>query len=80
MREMTRESQFETGAAAPVGQVLTSSPSEETLVIISLLMRLYDIQMAHLSAVDENRANQIYEAHEKGDHFNPEIFIPSLED
>lgn len=54
----------------------TTAPSETELVIVSLLMRLYDIQMALLSNVDKPLADSIYDTHNNGGHFNPEIFIP----
>lgn len=63
---------------APV--VSETKPSEYQLAIISLLMRLYDINMALLSHFDEDSANEIYETHEKGGHFNPQIFIPNFGD
>lgn len=58
--------------AAPVG------PTESELVIIALLSRLYDINMAMLATMNENRADEVYEAHERGEHFNPPIFVPEV--
>lgn len=59
-------------------QLVSTGPSETELVIVSLLMRLYDLNLAILNHLDENRANEIYEAHEKGEHFNPPVFIPEV--
>lgn len=59
-------------------QQISVGPSETELVIVSLLMRLYDVQMAILTSMDEDKANQVYESHEKGEHFNPPIFVPDV--
>lgn len=56
--------------------LISTGPSETELVQVALLMRLYDLGMAILTSMDENKANQVFEAHEKGGHFNPPIFIP----
>lgn len=59
----------------------TSTPvviDENSLVIISLLMRLYDIQMALLSEMNKDLADSIYDTHALGGHFNPQIFIPNV--
>lgn len=62
------------------GILMTTGPSETDLVIVSLLMRLYDIQMALLSKVDKELADSIYDTHNGGGHFNPQIFIPSTDE
>lgn len=69
---------FENGTTEPVELIGNTSPSETELVIVSLLMRLNDIGMAILTHMDEEKANQVYEAHEKGEHFNPPVFIPEV--
>lgn len=56
----------------------STGPSETELVQVALLMRLYDLGMAILTSMDEDKANQVYEAHEKGGHFNPPVFIPDV--
>lgn len=56
------------------------NPTESELAIISLLMRLYDINMALLNHLDRDTADAIFESHQKGQHFNPEIFIPNFDD
>lgn len=61
-------------------QLVSTGPSETELVIVSLLMRLYDINLAILNHLNESRADEIYEAHEKGEHFNPPIFVPEVND
>ena len=79
MRETTRDEQFPQEYGNEItGEILETSPSETELVIVSLLMRLYDLNLAILNHLDENRANEIYEAHEKGLHFNPPIFVPEV--
>lgn len=55
-----------------------NGPSETELVIIALLMRLYDLNLAQLASVDADRADEVYEAHSKGEHFNPQVFIPQF--
>ena len=85
MREVTRDEKFpnepreETTGETFSGEVLQTSPSETELVQVALLMRLYDLGMAILTSMDEDKANQVFEAHEKGEHFNPPIFIPTPE-
>jgi hypothetical protein len=42
-------------------------------------MRNYDLLLALVSAANPERADEIYNAHERGEHFNPEIFVPTWE-
>lgn len=85
MRETTRDNQFPndpkegTGEELPGAELISTGPSETELVQVALLMRLYDLGMAILTAMDEDKANQVFEAHEKGGHFNPPVFIPDVE-
>lgn len=53
-------------------------PSTESKIIISLLMRIYDVQMAMLSHMSKDTADRLYEAHENGEDYNPTIFIPEI--
>lgn len=79
MREVTRDEKFPDEETT--GEVvLNTSPSETELVQVALLMRLYDLGMAILTSMNEDRANQVYEAHEKGEHFNPPVFIPDVKE
>lgn len=81
MREVTRDSKWveePTAEELPPAELVSTGPSETELVIVSLLMRLYDLNLAILSTMDEKRADEIYEAHEKGGHFNPPVFIPEV--
>jgi hypothetical protein len=55
----------------------STGPSETELVIVALLMRLYDVNMALLSHFDKPTADKIYDTHNEGGSFNPQIFIPS---
>lgn len=57
---------------------LEAQPSTESKIIISLLMRIYDVQMALLSNVDKATADKLYDAHERGEDFNPTIYIPEI--
>lgn len=59
------------------GELVGGSPTEGELVIISLLMRLYDVQLAILNEMNEDRANEVFDHHDNGGHFNPKIFIPT---
>ena len=59
---------------------IVSEPSEESRIIIALLMRLYDVQMALLTKVDPETADKLYDDHEAGKDFNPTIYIPELKD
>lgn len=61
------------------GMLMSTGPSETELVQVALLMRLYDLGMAILTSMDEDKANQVFEAHEKGEHFNPPVFIPDVD-
>lgn len=62
-------------ATEPV--VLQTAPDETQLIIVSLLMRLYDLNMALLSVQAPKIADDIFDHHAKGGHYNPEIFIPN---
>lgn len=78
MHEVEPDKQFDrTEELAPV---LVSGPSETELVMIALLMRIYDVNSAILAALDEGKANQVYEAHERGENFNPPVFIPDVQE
>lgn len=83
MREVTRDEQFPNDPKEGTGEELpaligNTGPSETELVQVALLMRLYDLGMAILTSMDEDKANQVFEAHEKGEHFNPPVFIPEV--
>lgn len=85
MKEVNRDEKFPNDPKGDAAEELpalmgNTGPSETELVIVSLLMRLYDLNLAILSHLDEKRADEIYEAHEKGAHFNPTIFIPEAPD
>lgn len=74
MREVTRDDKWD--ESTPLE--MHTSPSETELVTVSLLMRLYDLNLAILAGLNEVRADEIYEAHERGEHFNPPIFVPDV--
>ena len=81
MREVTRDQHFTDDSMGRLEQEQVenprgSGPDETQLVIVALLMRLYDIQMALLSLTDKELADAIHDAHAEGSHFNPQIFIP----
>lgn len=47
----------------------------DSKVIISLLVRLYDVHMGILSHLDKDTADKIYDAHDRGEHYHPNIFL-----
>jgi hypothetical protein len=55
------EEGFSAGMDALEGRLITSGPSEEQLVIVALLMRLYDVNMALLSHFDKETADRIFD-------------------
>lgn len=84
MKEVSRDEKFPeeygNGSVEELpGELISTGPSETELVQVALLMRLYDLGMAILTSLDEDKANQVYEAHEKGEHFNPPVFIPDVD-
>lgn len=64
----------------PEPTLLEAQPSTESKIIISLLMRIYDVQMALLTKVDPETADKLFDAHEEGKDFNPTIYIPEIND
>ena len=81
MKEVEPDKQFpgEEVPSEEFAPVLSSGPSEIELATIALLMRIYDTQSAILHALDPEKANEVWDAHARGDHFNPEIFIPKFD-
>lgn len=57
---------------------LVTEPDETQLLIVALLMRLYDVNMALLREVNEERALEIYTEHNAGGNFNPTMYVPDL--
>lgn len=49
-------------------------------VLLIMLMRLYDLNLALLSCVDENKAQYITELHERGQVFAPPAAFAQYED
>lgn len=64
----------------PQPVILEAQPSTESKIVISLLMRIYDVQMALLTKVDPDTADRIYDTHQRGEDFNPTIYIPEIND
>lgn len=80
MKETTRDEHWST----PVEEILPDETlellkdiKESLLILVTLGMRNYDLQLAMLNRVDVEKADLIYAAHKEGGHFNPTIFIPS---
>lgn len=48
---------------------------EIQLAQLTLLMRIYDMQMGVLTNIDESLADEIFEAHENGRTANPAIWM-----
>jgi hypothetical protein len=59
-------------------ELVSTGPSDAELLTITLLGRLYDIQMAILTVLDEETAGKVFDAHEQGENFNPPMYIPDL--
>jgi hypothetical protein len=59
-------------------ELMSTGPSDAELLSITILARLYDIGMAILTHLDEETAGKVFEAHEKGENFNPPMYIPDL--
>lgn len=54
--------------------------TDQTLsAILTLLTRIYDIQMALLNDADPDTADKVYDAHERGETFNPPIYLMEME-
>lgn len=53
-----------------------AAPSQAELIQIALLMRIYDAQMELLRHFNPTAAEVVYEAHERGEHGNPPVFLP----
>lgn len=53
-----------------------NDPNEILKAQLVMLMRLYDIQMAILTKTDPKQADNIFDAHDRGELFNPQLFIP----
>lgn len=78
MEEVKPDTQFGDAGQAPPVQTLVASPSETELASIALLMRIYDIQLAILHAMNPTQADAVFEAHERGENFNPPLYIPDF--
>lgn len=84
MEEVEIDSKWirENGTNVPSADAETTGPTlleqqvEGQAVIITLLMRLYDIQMASLSFINKEVADELYDAHARGESSNPQIYIP----
>lgn len=72
------ESKPESGLSAQNETLEGVQPSQESLVIIALLMRLYDVNLALLNHFDPHRADEIFETHQNGADFNPPVYIPQI--
>lgn len=80
MREVPRDEQFpDRSKEKSTGGEHTGSDQTQ-LAILTMLMRIYDLQMALLNASDPEVADRIFEEHNRGGHFNPMIYIPDFGD
>lgn len=78
MKEVSHQEQFPEEVAGGQGEATGPNVTEGELVIISLLMRLYDLNMALLNHFDSDAADNIYESHQQGLTFNAQLFIPEI--
>lgn len=51
---------------------------ESNLAVVSLLMRLYDVEMAALSNTYKEDADALFDLHSNGGTQNPPVFIPNV--
>lgn len=52
-----------------------SRQEQIALAQLTLLMRIYDVQMALLTEINEDAANLVYSHHENGHSYNPPIYL-----
>lgn len=52
-----------------------AATEENQRAILTVLMRIYDVQMAILSYTNKKAADEIYDMHSRGELANPEFFI-----
>lgn len=81
LSELKRDGLFEhsPGLYQKLPELVSTGPSETDKIIVTMLMRLYDVQMAILSLMNKPTADEIFDAHNQGGHFNPEIYVPEYE-
>lgn len=53
--------------------------NNEVSAILAVLTRIYDVQMAILNHLDADDADKVFDAHERGEIFNPPIYLMDLE-
>jgi hypothetical protein len=58
--------------------VESTGPSEAERIIITLLMRIYDLQYAQLYVANPTVADEVFESHNRGELGNPKMFIPDF--
>lgn len=63
----------------PTLEEIAGRNQQIALAQLTLLMRIYDVQMALLTDVDEDRANEVYALHENGHTYNPPIYLVDVE-
>jgi hypothetical protein len=77
MKEKKIESGLQPPNVTPVDYD-ENQPDEIQSAILVTLMRLYDVQMALLNETNPTVADIIFEKHEKGEDYNPTIYIPTM--
>lgn len=87
MREVNRDEKFpeeygnessDAGSEHLEPVLDNTEPTTQELITISLLMRNYDLLLALLNHFDKELADEVWEAHSKGGHMNPAMFLPDL--
>lgn len=79
MHESERDSQWKN---EPEAQNHTTGPTQPgepeamsmEMAHLVLLQRIYDVQLAILNEMNSDRADEIFEEHERGRNFNPPIW------
>lgn len=83
MRETIRDEKFpnDPKPVEVLGELRDSGPGLQDVLDVlmlqtAILMRLYDVNMALLNEVDEERADAVFDRHADGGHFNPPTMVP----
>lgn len=74
MHESERDSKWQDEREGNVtGKVTLNDVFELQMAQLIVLQRIYDVQLALLSDVDPDRADELYEGHENGRIYGPPI-------
>ena len=77
MKEVDRDEKWQNEPVELEAQI-SNSPTEAELVIVGLLTRIYDVLFTILDETNPEKANIVYETHERGETLGPPVYIPEL--